>query len=154
MKMRNIIILSLSIFLSFQIYAKEPKTYGTAEVLEVVSVWDGDTFKANLKDLPPIIGERINIRIAKIDTPEKSSSDSKVKKLAYLAKEFVEQKLLNATKVVIENMQRGKYFRIIADVKVDEKDLGEELIGKGLALPYDGGTRPDWTEVLSTKAKK
>jgi len=152
MRVRNVIILSLSFVLFVQIYAAT-KTYGGAEVLSVVSVWDGDTFKVNLKDMPPIIGEKINVRIAKIDTPEKSSSDPKVKELAYLAKEFVTKILSEATKVVLENLQRDKYFRILADVKVDGEDLAQKLIEEGFALPYDGGTKPDWTEILAIKAK-
>jgi endonuclease YncB( thermonuclease family) len=41
-------------------------------------------------------------------------------------------------------MQRGKYFRIVADVFVDGSNLGQELIERGLAKPYDGGTKPKW----------
>jgi endonuclease YncB( thermonuclease family) len=41
-------------------------------------------------------------------------------------------------------MQRGKYFRIVADVYVDGSDLGQELIEKGLAKPYHGEKKPKW----------
>ena len=43
-------------------------------------------------------------------------------------------------------MKRGKYFRIIADVEVDRKDLGQLLINKILAKKYDGGKREKWEE--------
>ena len=48
------------------------KTYGSAVVTEVTSIYDGDTFRANLKGYPAIIGERIGIRINGIDTPSRS----------------------------------------------------------------------------------
>ncbi len=41
-------------------------------------------------------------------------------------------------------MQRGKYFRILANVYVDEKKLGQELIKVGHARSYDGGKRGSW----------
>ena len=42
-------------------------------------------------------------------------------------------------------MRRGKYFRIVADVYVDDELFADILIDKKLAKPYDGGTRPTWT---------
>lgn len=42
-------------------------------------------------------------------------------------------------------MKRGKYFRIVAEVRVDGQNLGQLLIEKGLAKPYDGGKKQKWT---------
>ncbi len=41
-------------------------------------------------------------------------------------------------------MQRGKYFRIVADVYVDGNSLADELLQAELAKPYDGGKKPKW----------
>ncbi len=41
-------------------------------------------------------------------------------------------------------MERGKYFRILADVYGDDQSLSEALIQAGHARPYDGGTREGW----------
>lgn len=41
-------------------------------------------------------------------------------------------------------MHRGKYFRIVAEVRIYGVSLGEELIKEGLAHPYDGGTKIEW----------
>jgi micrococcal nuclease len=38
-------------------------------------------------------------------------------------------------------MQRGKYFRIVADVMIDGEDLGELLVEAGMAIRYDGGKK-------------
>lgn len=123
------------------------KTYGSIAVDEVVSVYDGDTFKVHIKDYPPIIGEKMSIRIYGIDAPEIRGSAPLVKKLAYVAKEYAKYKLLNATKIILKNIRRGKYFRIIAEVFVDGVDLGKSLMKAKLAKAYYGkGPRPKWTE--------
>jgi len=43
-------------------------------------------------------------------------------------------------------MQRGKYFRILANVIIDGKSLGDSLVSNGLARRYDGGKRGGWCD--------
>lgn len=38
----------------------------------------------------------------------------------------------------MRNINRGKYFRIAADVYIDGKNLGDILIKNNLAIFYDG----------------
>jgi len=64
--------------------------------------------------------------------------------LARKAKQYTVQRLREGKQVVLRNMRRGKYFRIVADVYVDGSSLGQELISAGLAKPYDGGKKPKW----------
>ena len=46
---------------------------------------------------------------------------------------------------MLRNTKRGKYFRIVADVYVDNKNLTDILISSGLGVAYDGGTKAkDW----------
>ena len=60
--------------------------------------------------------------------------------------------MLKTAKVIeLRNIQRGKYFRIVADVYVDDKNLADILIKNNLALPYDGGTKRDWIDVVFPK---
>ncbi len=121
------------------------KRYGSAVVSEVTSIYDGDTFRVNLKGYPEIIGNRIGIRINGIDTPEMRAQCQKEKRLARRAKQFVVTQLRSAKKIELRNMKRGKYFRIVADVYVDGKDLGTMLIDSALAVSYDGGHKAkDW----------
>jgi endonuclease YncB( thermonuclease family) len=52
---------------------------------------------------------------------------------------------LRATKsIVLKNIKRGKYFRLIADVYIDGVSLGEQLIKHGHAVEYSGKAKPDW----------
>jgi endonuclease YncB( thermonuclease family) len=70
-KMKKILLIGLLILsLSFPVYAGS-KTYGNITVEKIVSVYDGDTFRVNIKDWPAIIGDNISITIYGIDTPEK-----------------------------------------------------------------------------------
>lgn len=121
-----------------------PIIYGDAVVAEVTSIYDGDTFRCNIAGYPEIAGERIGIRINGIDTPEMRDSRPAIKALARKAKQYTVQRLREGAEIVLRNMQRGKYFRIVADVYVDGSSLGEELITAGLAKPYDGGKKPKW----------
>ena len=58
--------------------------------------------------------------------------------------------LLKRAKVIeLRNIERGKYFRILADVYVDDRNLADILIKNNLAIYYDGGTKKDWLKVVS-----
>lgn len=121
-----------------------PRVYGDAVVSEVTSIYDGDTFRCNITGYPGIVGERIGIRINGIDTPEMRDNRPAVKALVRKAKQYAVQRLREGRQIVLRNMKRGKYFRIVADVYVDGSSLGQELITNGLAKPYDGGRKPKW----------
>ena len=61
--------------------------------------------------------------------------------LAKQAKAFTKN-FLKSGKILLRNCGRDKYFRLLCDVKVNGKSLGEELLKAGHAIPYDGGTKP------------
>jgi endonuclease YncB( thermonuclease family) len=126
-------------------------TYGDALVSRVNRVYDGDTMMVDMHDYPPIVGENISVRVAGIDTPEIRTKDQKEKALAYQVRDYVITRVYSAKKIVLKRMKRGKYFRIIADVFLDNKSLAKELLEKGYALPYEGGKKPDWSEYLKQK---
>jgi len=49
--------------------------------------------------------------------------------------------LKDAEQINLKNMERGKYFRIAADVYVDGESLADMLIEAGMAVKYDGGKK-------------
>ena len=123
------------------------KNYGSVVVTEVTSIYDGDTFRVLLEGYPEIIGYRMGIRVNGIDTPEMRGKCQQEKALARKAKELTVTELRKAKTIELRNMKRGKYFRIVADVYVDNKNLGEMLIKQNLAVAYDGGHKAkDWCE--------
>lgn len=137
----------ISVIISFTLNAESisNKNYGTVTVSQVTSIYDGDTFRATIKEYPEIVGYRIGIRINGVDTPEMRGKCQKEKKLAREAKQFTVSKLREAKKIELRNMKRGKYFRIVSDVYVDGKNLAQMLIDNDLAVIYDGGHKAkDW----------
>ena len=112
---------------------------------DVASVYDGDTFKVDLKGVHPLFGDDVSVRVNGIDTPEIKGESDEVEALGRQAREFVEAMLKGATKIELRNLQRGKYFRIVADVYVDGASLAEALKKEELAKDYDGeGAKPTW----------
>lgn len=117
------------------------KSYGNIENAQYVRNYDGDTVTFTLPGLHPIIGEKINIRVNGIDTPEIRGKCEKEKYDAKQAREMVADILKDAEQITLKNMERGKYFRIAADVFVDGENLADILIEAGMAVKYDGGKK-------------
>jgi len=136
-------ILYILLLLPLLLYAGKTN-YGDATVSEVTSIYDGDTFRCNMKGYPAIIGEHMGIRVAGIDTPEMRDKRPEIKALAQKAKQFAVQRLREGKVIELKNMYRGKYFRIVAEVWIDGVNLGDELIKAGLAHKYDGGKKVEW----------
>lgn len=120
------------------------RTYGNAVLDSVLSIHDGDTFTGSINSFPPIVGQRISIRIDGIDTPEMTDKRPNIKQKAQQAKQYTVQRLREGKKIELKNMKRDKYFRILAVVIVDGVSLGDELIEKGYAKKYDGVTKEQW----------
>ncbi|MBY0353969.1 thermonuclease family protein [Candidatus Babeliales bacterium] len=126
---------------------KGPKTYGNAIVSKLVNVYDGDTFTVQVDGWPEIIRE-VSVRVFGIDTPEMKDKNPAVKQRAQEAKEFAKGALEAANVIELRELQRDKYFRILAKVYVDGQNLAEMLIAANLAVSYDGGTKQNWSDVL------
>ena len=135
-------------FLSHIVYAGPTKTDSGINITitpsEIVSIYDGDTFKINIVDWPAIVGEKIPIRIRGIDTPEIRGKCYEEKVLALQARNFMRHTLRNAKKISLKNISRGKYFRLVADVYVDGVAVSNLLINKQLAIPYSKVAKPQW----------
>ena len=118
--------------------------YGTVTVSKVISVYDGDTFRVDIDSLPPIVGKNIPIRLNGVDTPEIRGKCQYEKDLALKARDFVRNKLANAKEIKLTKLQRGKYFRVVADVYVDGVSLEHELLDNELDYKYTGGKKSSW----------
>ncbi len=118
--------------------------YGTVLVSNVISVYDGDTFRVNIDSLPPIVGENISIRLNGVDTPEIQGKCQYETDLAIEARDFVRNKLANAKEIKLAKIERGKYFRVVAKVLIDGVSLEQELLDHGLAFRYNGGKKSNW----------
>lgn len=142
--LRLLFAMTLVLCTSVCLAGADTDNYGTAVITEVTSIYDGDTFRANIAHWPPIVGNRISVRIKGIDAPELKGRCDQEKKLARLARQMTVEMLRAGEKIELHNLQRDKYFRVLADVHVGGKDLGAALLKAGLARPYNGGTKKDW----------
>ncbi len=141
MSIKIAVVLLVTSF-TFSVQAKPQ--YGTVTVSKVISVYDGDTFRVNIDSLPPIVGKNIAIRVNGVDTPEIRGKCLYEKNLALKARDFVRDRLANAKEIKLTNLQRGKYFRVVANVLVDGVSLEQELLDNKLAYKYSGGKKLSW----------
>jgi micrococcal nuclease len=118
--------------------------YGSVIVTKVISVYDGDTFRVDIDSLSPIVGKNIPVRLEGVDTPEINGKCQYEKDLAIEARDFVRNKLSKAKEIKLNEIQRGKYFRVVAKVFIDGVSLEKELLDKGLAYKYKGGKKINW----------
>jgi endonuclease YncB( thermonuclease family) len=102
---------------------------------------DGDTVTVSIPDVHPLLGRRISVRLFGIDTPEMYSTDQCERDAALRAQRLVRDVLLRAVRVDLENVQRDKYFRILADIRADGASVSGILLESRLAYPYFGGTK-------------
>ena len=138
-KLLLVFILFLGVF-----SAQAAPEYGTVIVSKVISVYDGDTFRVDIDSLPPIVGKNIPIRLNGVDTPEIQGKCQYEKDLAIKARDSVRNKLTNAKEIKLTKLQRGKYFRVVADVMIDGVSLEQELLENKLAYKYTGGKKTSW----------
>lgn len=152
---------------SENLQAREPAVAGAASqncqhddktfrCVEVLKNYDGDTLTVNIPGVPAILGKRISVRVAGIDTPEIRTKSKCEKEAGRIARNLVTSTLKKAKTVELHNVQRDKYFRLLADVIVDGRSLAEMLLKNNLAYAYDGGTKraSDWCKALRHPANQ
>ena len=130
------------IFIPF--FSAQAFNYDGIIVKDIVRVYDGDTFTINIPQYPDLLGHKIGIRINGIDTPELRGKCDEEKRLAQKAKQATLELLHRGKLIQLKNLQRGKYFRIVADVMIDGKNIADRLIDAGLAYEYHGGRKQRW----------
>ena len=126
--------------------AKKYSCKHTNEILRCASYvknYDGDTITFNIPAIHSLIGKNISVRIKGIDTPEIRGATKCEKEMAEKAKKLVANMLIKAKNIELRHVKRGKYFRIIADIIVDGRSVGKELINSNLAYPYFGNTKKE-----------
>jgi len=126
----------------------------TFRCVQVLKNYDGDTLTVTIPGVHPLLGKSVSVRVAGIDTPELRGKARCEKEAARAARNLVHSLIRGAKNVELRNVARDKYFRILAEVYVDGKSVGQTLLKNRLAYSYDGGTKlhPNWCEVLRMPA--
>ena len=119
-------------------------------VTEIVKVLDGDTIDV-LIDLGFDLFKKERVRIAGVDTPEKSTRDLEEKALGIDATNWLKKKLEDTIAGDGDELTirtelvggTGKYGRLLGWLYINEDavSLNEQMIEEGYAWAYDGGTK-------------
>ena len=125
-------------------------------VKQILKVVDGDTIDVVI-DLGFDISFTSRVRLAGIDSPESRTTDAREKILGVEVKEYLKKALEGATDIVIRTEKADsseKYGRILGWLFVNKQtsSLNMELVNKGYAWSYDGGTKKkDFEELLKRR---
>tara|TARA_R100000152_G_C6716845_1_gene143471 strand:- start:202 stop:612 length:411 start_codon:yes stop_codon:yes gene_type:complete len=120
-----------------------PKLY-TYKV-KVIKIIDGDSVRLDTDVGFGITLTNQSCRIAKIDTAESRVNIKKYpertaeKALGLKAKERLKELLVGD--VILHCLKRDKYGRLLGELYVEGKSVGDTLVEEGLACVYDGGTK-------------
>lgn len=113
----------------------------TFRCVKYIRNYDADTITFDIPNVHPLIGKNISIRVRHVDTPEIKGKLPCEKDAARTAKRMIENILKSAKRIDLENVDKDKYFRILADVIVDGKSLKDTLLKNNLAYSYEGKTK-------------
>lgn len=150
------IVLLIAAIVTSWATAREPEAKicehdnNTFRCVKYIKNYDGDTVTVNIPNLHPLLGKNISVRVLGIDTPEKTGKKPCEKEKARIAQRLAENKLSRGRDIELRNVQRDKYFRILAEVWIDGESLADTLLKNHLAYQYDGGRKPastNWCKV-------
>jgi endonuclease YncB( thermonuclease family) len=120
-------------------------------------VYDGDTFYITLNGLPPVFGDGLPIRLLNIDTPELRSRcktpelKDEEKRLGRISRDYLIDQLQQATAIQITHLERGSFFRVVADVYVDNRWLNERMVAAGHAVGVYDNSSADWCQIIQDR---
>lgn len=120
---------------------KAPRVSAPTIDARCVKVNDGDSITVEIdvlgKPWIPII-----VRVFGIDTPELKDPRPRFAAKAIAARARLAS--LCSGPVTLENVQRDKYFRLLAVVKCRNQDVAKVLLREGHAKPYNGQGPKPW----------
>ena len=101
-------------------------------ISKVIEVIQGDKFIVEIAEPHELAGTNINLNVKDVDAPDAVRSCPKQLEFGSKVKDIVTQKLNNASSIKIINYRKTSKA-VIAQVIVDGKDLGAELLENGHA---------------------
>lgn len=154
----HLVVIVFTLFLATTCFADGDCRHNKSsfQCVEYVKNYDADTLTVNIPGLHPLVGKNMKIRVRGVDTPEVRTKNKCEKSKGRHAKKLVKNLLKKAKRIDLTNIERGKYFRIVADVIIDGNNLTHYLVKNGLGYPYEGGTKKtiNWCKDLKVLAKE
>ena len=111
----------------------------------LVRVVDGDTIDADI-ELGFSVFMRDRIRLMGIDTPESRTRNLQEKSWGLAAKHRLIELLAETNgefTLVTEDMEKGKFGRVLGTIEINGKDANQTLIEENFAIPYEGGNKDE-----------
>lgn len=107
----------------------------------VIKVYDGDTITVAARESGRKTINRFSVRLRGIDCPEIRGSSIEERKVANLARLYVESQCYYKM-VRLDNVGLDKYGRLLADVILPNGiNVSHELLKQRLAVSYDGRSK-------------
>ena len=75
--------------------------------------YDGDTSFFTIPDVHPLLGDRIGVRLARVDAPEVRTKCDAEKKKGIEARDMLVERLRQAKVIDPRQVEWGKYFRLV-----------------------------------------
>lgn len=119
------------------------------KIKEVVKVVDGDTIDIII-DLGFDLTKKERVRLVGIDAPESRTKDLEEKELGLEAKEFLERRVSECENLWVATEKDGKYGRMLGTIWCGVTNINEEMVSRGYAWEYDGGTKEKNLDDLRT----
>jgi len=121
-------------------------------IKEVARIVDGDTIDIVI-DLGFSLTKKERVRLAGIDTPECRTRDLDEKQMGLEAKAFLTRRLADGepSGLKVQTKKDGKYGRMLGTIFVGRQNINEEMVDRGFAWKYDGGTKKKDLEELKSR---
>ena len=122
-------------------------------IKEIVKVVDGDTIDIII-DLGFDLSKKERGRLAGIDAPESRTRDLEEKKMGLETKDFLTRRLEDGktSGLRVKTEKDGKYGRMLGWIYCGETNLNIEMVDRGYAWYYDGGSKnKDFNELRAKR---
>jgi endonuclease YncB( thermonuclease family) len=123
------------------------RVYADSVPAVVDHVHDGDTVIVTVPGWPAVVSP-IQVRIYGIDTAEIHDPRPDIQAMGLLARDWLAAHLRPGDAVILRDVRRDKYFRLLAEVTAtmdgEARDVATEMVRRGLAKPYNGQGPKPW----------
>lgn len=108
---------------------------------KIIKVYDGDSITAIFEYKNELY--KWNCRLTGIDTPEIKTKDENEKKIAIIARDALNDKIINKI-VKLHCYDFDKYGRLLVEIYLEDLHINQWLIDEKYANKYDGKTKTKW----------
>jgi endonuclease YncB( thermonuclease family) len=99
-------------------------------------IYDGDTINNVLLDLGLDTFRIVDLRLARINTPEIRGGDAATKQTGFVARDALRAILKGREDITIHILKYEKYGRCLVELFVGEQNVNDFLLAQGFAKPY------------------